>query len=111
MQQIEAAAAQTRTAGFDHRECRRYRHRRIEGIAARRQNFLARLARQWIGTGDGRLVRNRAARGERALRRQRRGRALNGAESSASAAGGAATMAATSAATKTPVMAARGAVR
>jgi hypothetical protein len=78
MQQIEAAAAQARTAGFDHCECRGYRHGRIECIAARRQNFLPRLARQWIGTGDGRLVRNCEVRRGRALRRQRRCRALNG---------------------------------
>ena len=65
MQQIEAAAAQTGTRGFDHGKCRGHRHRGIEGIAARRENLLPRLACQRIGAGDGRLVRNPGARRKR----------------------------------------------
>ena len=37
VQQVESAAAETRTGGFDHRQRRRHRDRRIEGVAALRR--------------------------------------------------------------------------
>jgi hypothetical protein len=63
MQQIEPAAAQTRTTGLDHRQCRGHRHRRIECVAAIFENFLARFAGERIGAGDRALVRNGRMRG------------------------------------------------
>ena len=51
-------AAQTGTARFDHRQRRGHRHSGIEGIASLLENFLARLTRKRIGTGNGAFVRN-----------------------------------------------------
>jgi hypothetical protein len=59
-QQEEAAAAQARARRLDHGQRGRHGHRGIEGIAALGEDFLAGVAGQWIGAGDGALARARA---------------------------------------------------
>ncbi len=66
VQQIEAAAAQTRTRGFDHRQRGGHRHRRVEGVAAGGENFLPCFTRERIGAGNRALVRNRGGAARRA---------------------------------------------
>ena len=74
VQQIEAAAAKTRTRGFDHCQRGGHRHRRVEGVAAGGENFLPCLTRERIGAGNRALVRNRGGgRAERGGRRNERG--------------------------------------
>jgi hypothetical protein len=54
MQEVEPASTEARAPRFGDFECRADRHGCIERIAARRQDLEPRLARERIGTGDGR---------------------------------------------------------